>query len=142
MGIREGGCECGELRYALDGDSLALAVCHCTHCQRQSGSAFSMSMVVPRQNLQISKGTPTCFETTAESGARKQCFICGRCGIRIYNALSSLPDTYNLKPGTLDETSDLQPNFHVWTSSKQPWTPIPEGVPCFEENPSALKSDA
>ena len=139
MEIREGGCECRDIRYALEGDPLALAACHCGQCQRQSGSAFSMSMVVPRDNLRITAGTPLCYETTADSGARKQCFICGRCGVRIYNALSSLPVTYNLKPGTLDDTSGFQPNFHVWVSNKQAWTPIPEGAQCFERNPAGLK---
>jgi hypothetical protein len=48
---RQGGCLCGALRYEISGEPLAVAVCHCPDCQVQSGSAFSMSMLVPRERL-------------------------------------------------------------------------------------------
>jgi hypothetical protein len=46
--VREGGCQCGRVRYRVEGEPLTLGICHCTECQRQSGSAFGMSMVTPK----------------------------------------------------------------------------------------------
>ena len=132
--ILEGGCQCGKVRYRIEGDPLAVAACHCTECQRQSGSAFSMSMIVPREAFQPS-GELRSFTRDAASGATVECFFCPQCGTRIHHQPSSMPKTVNVKPGTLDDTSWLQPALHVWVSSKQPWTPIPEGVPTTPGNP-------
>lgn len=134
-GTREGGCQCGGLRYEVSGDPLAVIVCHCSACQRQSGSAFGMSMIVGRDAFRWLAGEPRTFTTLADSGATKLCVFCGGCGGRIYNALSSLPTVFNIKPGTLDDTSWLEPSLHAWLDSKQSWAPVPDGVRCFARNP-------
>lgn len=131
----EGGCLCGKLRYAISGEPLATVVCHCRDCQVQSGSAFGMTMVVKREHFEWSSGEPRKFAMKADSGTNKDCVFCGDCGTRILNELDRLPDTVNLKPGTLDDTSWLNPAAHVWVSSKQPWVPIPESSAKFEKNP-------
>ena len=131
----QGGCECGGLRYVISGDPIAVAACHCTQCQRQSGSAFAMSMVVRRDAFRWLSGEPRTYETRADSGALKECVFCPECGIRIYNALSSMPATFNVKPGTLDDTSGLVPVMHVWLDSKQPWVPVPKESKQFQRKP-------
>jgi len=73
----------------------------------------------------------------AESGTGKDCVFCGDCGARILNELERLPTTFNLKPGTLDDTSWFQPRAHVWIARKRSWVPIPDGSPQFEHNPDA-----
>jgi hypothetical protein len=133
--LREGGCQCGGLRYELSAEPVAVIACHCTDCQKQSGSAFGMSLIVSRKAFRWLEGKPRSFVTAGDSGAPKDCFFCGDCGNRIYNALSTMPDVLNLKPGTLDHRSWLKPAMHVWLDSKQPWTPIPAGVRCFDRNP-------
>ena len=135
-GERQGGCACGEIRYALEGEPLAVTICHCTQCQQQSGSAFSMSMIVPRDRFRLLAGAPSTFETQADSGASKDCVFCPTCGVRLYNALSSMPATINVKPGTLDDTSGIEPKLEVWCSSKQDWLELPERRPRFGQNPT------
>ena len=135
--LREGGCQCGGLRYGLSKPPLVTIACHCTDCQRQSGSAFGMTMVVPRDGFRWLAGKPRIYRTHGDSGTSKDCAFCPECGNRIYNALGNLPDTLNLKPGTLDDTSDFAPAMHVWLSSRQPWTPLLEGTRCFQKNPGA-----
>jgi len=136
MSGRTGGCQCGALRYEIRGEPVAVAACHCRDCQRQSGSAFSMSLLVPRDAFHwTTDALPGHFEGRADSGAVKDCVFCPRCGVRIYNALSSNPANFNVKPGTLDETADLEPVLHVWLSRRQRWVPLPEGARQFENNP-------
>jgi hypothetical protein len=130
----EGGCQCGALRYRISGKPVALIACHCTECQRQSGSAFGMSLIVPRDSFEIT-GEPKVFTRTSDSGNRVDCAFCERCGTRIFHRPQRLPDTLNVKPGTLDDTSWLEPRAHVWTKSKQPWVPIPEGAKQIESQP-------
>jgi len=132
---REGGCLCGNLRYAISGEPLATVACHCSDCQVQSGSAFGMTMVVKREGFEWLRGDPRKFAMKADSGTDKDCLFCGECGTRILNELSRLPKSVNLKPGTLDDTSWLKPVAHVWVSSAQGWVPIPESMKTFEKNP-------
>jgi len=125
-----GVCQCGRVRYTLVGDAYRLNVCHCLDCQRQSGSAFGMSLVIKPESFQLDAGQLRTFVTTADSGRDKTCAFCGDCGVRIYNRTSAL---MSIKPGTLHDTSWLQPHAHYWTRSKQAWTPLPGDVPCFAE---------
>ena len=130
-----GGCSCGAIRYEVDAAPLATVACHCTQCQVQSGSAFSISMMLPASGLRIVQGTPSECLLRADSGAAKHAMFCGRCGTRLYNRNEAMPSTVNLKPGTLDDTSVVAPQMHVWTASRQPWVSIPDELPSFEHNP-------
>jgi hypothetical protein len=132
---REGGCLCGNLRYAISGEPLATIACHCRDCQTQSGSAFGLTMVVNREHFEWLAGEPRTFISEADSGTLKNCRFCGDCGTRVLNELDKLPTTFNLKPGTLDDTSWFQPVAHVWVSRKQTWVAIPDSVTQFDENP-------
>ena len=132
---REGGCQCGQVRYRFEGAPLAIAACHCTECQRQSGSAFGMSLLVPENSFQLTAGKLRDFTRSSDSGRPVRCAFCPDCGTRIYHDPTYAQGILNIKPGTLDDTSWLEPTAHVWTGSKQPWTPIPEGGRCFEKQP-------
>jgi hypothetical protein len=123
-----GACQCGHVRYAIDGAVQRLNVCHCRDCQRQSGSAFGMSLVIAPDAFRLQSGTLKTFLTVADSGRQKTCAFCPECGVRIYNATSAL---MSVKAGTLDDTSSLTPDAHYWVVRKQAWTPLPADVPCF-----------
>ena len=139
---REGGCQCGGIRYRVEGEPLVVAVCHCTECQRQSGSAFGMSLIVARDAFQVEKGELRMFTRPTDSGGTTDCYFCPDCGTRIVQQPSSMPKTCNIKPGTLDDTTALKPTLQVWLASKQPWTPLAEGLTNFTHNPTqATRSD-
>ena len=108
---------------------LRLNVCHCRDCQRQSGSAFGMSLVIPAETFVLHAGELNTFELRADSGRIKTCAFCPRCGVRIYNQTSAL---FSIKAGTLDDTSWLVPDAHYWTKRKQAWTALPDDLPCYE----------
>jgi len=126
---QSGGCQCGYVRYSLDGEVFRLNVCHCRDCQRQSGSAFGMSLVIEPKTLSLTSGELHTFELTADSGRVKTCAFCPKCGVRIYNRTSAL---CSVKAGTLDDTRWLVPDAHYWTRSRQAWTALPAGIPCYE----------
>jgi len=102
-----GGCQCGALRYVLDAEPIWLAACHCTECQRQSGSAFGMSMLVKETSLTV-KGATKRFTRIADSGNENTGVFCPECGVRIYQIPRYAKDVLVLKPGTLDDTSWLR----------------------------------
>jgi hypothetical protein len=132
--VHQGGCQCGAVRYRIDGEPVTTAACHCRDCQMQSGSAFGMSMILSENQFAIAKGEPKRFTKTADSGVKIDCVFCDQCGTRICHVPQG-KETVNVKPGTLDDTSWFSPSVHVWTRSKQPWVVIPEGAACLETQP-------
>jgi hypothetical protein len=120
------------VRYRVDGAPLGLVVCHCTECQRQSGSAFGMSLAVRSGSFRLLSGELKEFTVTCDSGRRKRCTFCPSCGTRIYHQVAS--EALSVKAGTLDDTSGLNPSVHYWTKRKQPWVSVPEGARCIEDD--------
>ena len=125
--VIDGGCQCGRVRYRVEGKPpLGLAVCHCTECQRQSGSAFGMSLAIATAAFTLRSGDLKTFDVICDSGRIKTCAFCPECGTRIYHQTEN---GMSLKAGTLDDTSWLKPDSHYWTKRKQPRVVIPDGVP-------------
>jgi hypothetical protein len=120
-----GGCQCGEVRYRFEGEPIELTVCHCRECQRQSGSAFGMSLSIPAEGFELLSGDLRFFEAVCDSGREKSCAFCPTCGTRIYHRTDA---GVSIKAGTLDDTSRLRPTAHYWTKCKQPWVAIPDEV--------------
>jgi hypothetical protein len=130
--VREGGCQCGYVRYRLDAEPFGVVACHCQECQRQSGSAFGMSMGVRTDSFRLLSGELNTFSVACDSGRTKRCTFCPRCGTRIHHSTSDA--VLSVKAGTLDDTSWLRPAEHYWTKRKQPWVVIPEGARCIEDD--------
>jgi hypothetical protein len=122
------------VRYRITVEPLLLVACHCKECQRQSGSAFGMSLVVPKPGFAV-QGQLKLFERTSDKGRLLRCFFCPECGTRIHHEPSYGAPVCNVKAGTLDDTSWLEPKLHTWVQSKQPWTLIPEGIPTLLTQP-------
>lgn len=137
-----GRCQCSGIRYEIRSQPVSLAACHCSECKRQSGTAFGMSLIVPREGFVLLAGTPSSWTRPADRGGSVECFFCPDCGTRIYHASTNMSLTYNVKPGTLDDPSWLEPRVHVFAARRLPWVQIPEGVPALEEGPPAAPPDA
>ena len=136
----QGSCQCGEVHYQIKGEPLLLYRCHCTECQKQSGSGFGMSMWVRNDDFEILKGSLKYFQRIADSGGKMECFFYGNCGVRIFHKTLNIKQDYIvLKPGTLHNTQTLQPTADIWLKSKQAWfepsdeTDHFEGPPDFKE---------
>ena len=122
-----GGCQCGAVRYELTGAPERLYACHCKECQRQTGSAFGMTLLVKENGLKIS-GELKKFERISDAGNRVTAYFCPNCGVRIYGIPRYVKGLFSLKPGTLDDTSWLRPTAMLWLKSAQSWCNIPDDV--------------
>ncbi len=121
-----GGCQCGAVRYEIGAMPTLLYACHCKGCQKQSGSAFGMSLFVSRAAVAITAGTPKVWHCTTESGRTQTRLFCGDCGSRLFHNPDANPDQSVLKPGTLDDTGWLRPVAHIFAESAQPWVHLSE----------------
>lgn len=129
-----GGCQCGAVRYRISADHLTSYACHCRECQKQSASAFGISVPVFEADLEIT-GMTTSWRRPTDSGSHTRCFFCPTCGSRLYHAGENRPGLVTIKGGSLDDAAGLQPVAHIWAVSKQDWVVLPEGVPQWEYQP-------
>ena len=135
MTVRLGGCQCGSVRFRVEGPPLGLYVCHCRECQKQSASAFGLSLVVARSGFSFISGQPRAWSRTTDSGGRLNCYFCTDCGSRLFHESAPSSDTVTIKAGCLDEPVDLSSAVHIWTKRKVPGLTLPQGAKEFAEEP-------
>ncbi len=129
-----GQCQCGNIRYRINGEPLTLYACHCLDCQAQSSSAFGLSMWVNFDDFELQQGKLKSWSTRADDDTEKQCAFCPNCGTRIYHA--SDDSIISLKAGSLDDKSQLKPVAHIWTKRAHDWIALEkQGVICCTEHP-------
>lgn len=134
-----GGCSCASIRYQIDSFPLGLYACHCTDCQRQSGSAFAMTMPVATLSFSITDGAPKAWRRSV-GDAQVTAWICDNCGVRLYGERDVRPGSLNVRAGTLDDTSWLRPAAHLFMRSAPRWECFADSSICFETWPDDLKA--
>ena len=128
----KGGCQCGAVRFEISAEPLTAYVCHCITCQKQSGSAFGMAIVVPTDAIAVLEGGTSTFIKTADSGRESDCVFCPKCGNRLFHHIKADAAMSMVKTGLLDDASDIIPVAHLWTSRALNWVTIPNDVLIFE----------
>jgi hypothetical protein len=133
-----GGCQCGEIRYEIASRRvLTLVCCHCRECQRQSASAFGMSMIMPRSALTLLHGTPKTWQRRSDRGTVNRAHFCPTCGVRIFHDGGDASAEISLKAGTLDDTGVLEPVGQIWIKRAQPWLRLPDDALIYEGEPES-----
>ncbi len=130
---RSGGCLCGAVRYDAPWPPLALVVCHCRNCQKQSGSALSVVAMLPRDSLRVA-GDMRLFEDRSETGNPVFRHFCPSCGSPLVTDTPAAREAGHIfiKAGTFDETADFAPTTHFWSCRAQQWLIFPDGVTRLE----------
>ena len=124
----EGGCACGSVRYALLVAPMFVHCCHCSYCQRETGSAFVINALVEAGQVDLRAGRPRRVEVPTVSGRGQGIVRCPECHVALWShyAFAGVGEmTRFLRVGTLDEPARLPPDIHIFTSSRLPWVAIP-----------------
>jgi hypothetical protein len=129
---REGGCACGEVRYRLTSRPMFVHCCHCLNCQRQTGSAFVVNLLIEADRVELLAGEPVAISVPRdEAGKRKQkIYRCPTCQIAVFSQYTRRAIWF-VRAGTLDDPSGVEPDVHIFTRSKLPWVTLPDDVPAF-----------
>lgn len=130
-----GGCQCGQVRYEFSEMPLELYVCHCKECQKQSASAFGISVFVSRDSFSVTKGEPKFWSRPTDTGNTLECAFCPSCGSRLWHQSRGSAKIISIKGGSLDSPIDISEAIHIWTSRKLPGVCIPEAAAQFLEEP-------
>ena len=129
-GEREGGCACGEVRYRLASEPLFVHCCHCLNCQRQTGSAFVINILIETDRLVVLTGEPQQVSVPRSGGKKQEIWRCPTCQTALYSQYTT-PRIRFVRAGTLDDPASVAPDVHIFTRSKLPWVVLPDSVPTF-----------
>jgi hypothetical protein len=131
-----GGCLCGAIRYTLSAAVSGLRACHCTNCQKTSGSGSSVNAVVQGKDFALTQGAPKCYAAKADSGRTLLRFFCGNCGSPIYSQRENSPERIVVRAGTFDDSSAMKIAANIWTKSARPWSHIDPDTEQLPGNPA------
>ena len=132
----EGGCFCGAVRYAAEGEPLFKGQCHCRQCQYHAGGAPNIFIAMPAAGFKYTKGMPSAFSRSDAPVFSAKREFCPTCGVQLVTKAAPLPDVVFLKVGTLDEPAAFgAPEMAIFTCDKQAFHLIADGVPTFDKMP-------
>lgn len=130
----DGGCTCGAVRYRMTGPPLIVHCCHCTWCQRETGSAFALNAYIEAERVTLLRGRPELVPTPSASGKGQKIARCPACRVAVWSHYPGAGDAICfVRVGTLDKAGLLPPDIHIYTSTKQPWVVIPAGARAVPE---------
>ncbi len=128
----EGGCGCGAVRYQLQSVPMFVNCCHCTDCQRQTGSAFVINALIETDRIALLSGAPKPVAMPTSSGRPHDVYRCPVCATALWSDYGGRPALRFVRVGTLDRAADLAPDAYIFVRSKLPWVVIPEAAPAFD----------
>jgi hypothetical protein len=127
---REGGCACGAVRYRLASEPLFVHCCHCLNCQRQTGSAFVVNLLIEADRVEMLDGAPEAVDLPRDDGSAQRVYRCPTCRIALFSEYTR-PEVRFVRAGTLDDPRGVAPDVHIFTRSKVGWVALPPDVPAF-----------
>ena len=128
-----GQCACKEVVYELKREPMFVNCCHCTWCQRESGSAFALNALIESSNVKLIKGKLEIIDTPSNSGQGQRYFRCAKCKVALWSEYNGAGDKIKfIRAGTLTNANAIKPNAHIFTSTKLDWVKLDDNIPQFE----------
>ncbi|MDO9356060.1 MAG: GFA family protein [Solirubrobacteraceae bacterium] len=128
-----GGCGCGAVRYEVSEPLIAAAYCHCTICQRRTGTAVQASAMAAYGSITVTAGDEhlRSWQPTPQSNAKQ---FCGTCGSALFAVNADDPEIVFVRLGSVDGDPGIRPGARQFVAYAAPWEPIPDdGLPRFDE---------
>lgn len=140
--VHEGGCLCGDVRFRALAPPVRVTVCHCTFCQRLTGSAFLVEPIFKKADIAFAGATPKSYDHRSDSSHKRVTVkFCGRCGTTLCLDLERFPDILGVCAGTFDDPNwfDRSRCRHIFTRSAQTGVVLPADTEVYQEH--ALRLD-
>lgn len=125
-----GQCHCGHVRYEAEIDPADIVICHCTDCQRLTGSAYRVTAIVATRNLRLTANPPKIYRKLGDNGRPRLQSFCPECGSPVFTTGEGEDAaTTGIRIGTIDQRRDLRPSRQIWCRSSLPWVEDLGGMP-------------
>ena len=127
-----GGCGCGAVRFEVSAPLQGAGYCHCTRCQRRSGTAASANARLSPGSLRIVQGEDRLRAWSPQGGNQK--LFCGDCGSALFARKPGESEMFGVRLGAFDGDPGVRPSWHQYVDYAASWEPIPEdGLPRYPE---------
>jgi hypothetical protein len=127
-----GGCGCGAVRFELTEPPVTALYCHCTRCQRRTGTAAAVTARVAPGSVRVTSGEERIARWTPPDGLVKA--FCADCGSALFAEHRDGGTIAAVRMGAFDGDPGVRPSVRQYTAYAAPWEPIPDdGLPRFSE---------
>lgn len=130
----KGGCMCGQVHYEIAAEPVMAGHCHCTDCQKNSGSGHTEHVMFPKAAVKVT-GKVSEYKSKADSGNTKIHAFCPTCGSPVYATSSGFPDMMTVRAGSLENPEIFKPQMAVYAIRRRPWDHMDPKVPSFDRMP-------
>jgi hypothetical protein len=120
----QGGCLCGAVRFEITAPFLSAGYCHCTHCQRRTGTGSSANGRVAQESFQLLQGQEQLRAFQPETGVPK--LFCATCGSALFSGQPLSDEQVAVRLGALDRDPGIRPQYRQFVDSAAPWEPLPQ----------------
>lgn len=129
-----GKCSCGNVEYQLLRHPMFVHCCHCSWCQRETGSAFAINALIETPFVRVTKGSTSSSKILSNSGTGQTVVHCPSCRSVLWSHYGAAGDKVAfVRVGTLDTPDHCKPDIHIFTSTKQDWVVLSDDAPIVEE---------
>ena len=128
----KGRCACGGVRYRLTSAPMFVHCCHCLNCQRHTGSAFVINLLIEADRVELEGDVPQPVDMPLDGGSPNRIFRCPTCRVAVWSEYGGRSQVLFVRSGTLEDPGAVSPDVHIYTRSKLPWIELPASVPAFE----------
>ena len=126
-----GGCLCGAVRFEIDTPLVGAGYCHCTRCQRRTGTAAAASARVTPGSLRFTQGEELIRSWQPPDDGWAKAF-CSACGSALYSQDPHDPEAIGVRMGAFDGDPGIRPSSRAHVATAAVWEPIPDdGLPRF-----------
>ncbi|KAH8796709.1 Mss4-like protein [Hyaloscypha finlandica] len=133
MSADHGKCHCGQIEWQVKLEDRAHILCHCDTCKKLGGGAYSLNQIVPKENLQITKGKLNTYTYHGDSGKPVNCFYCPNCTTHIYHHQTVMGDKIVVRTILLDQGKSLKAGAEIFGKDRLSW--VKEVAQTFEVLP-------
>ena len=140
----QGHCSCNQLRYRVEKKPMIVHCCHCSWCQRETGSAFVINAVLETDAIKVLSGKSETIDTPSASGKGQKITRCNVCHVAVWSQYSGAGENIRfLRVGTLENPDECPPDVHIYTSTRLDWVKLPDNASVVPEYyiPSEVWSD-
>lgn len=134
-----GSCLCGAVQYEVEGSPMWMGHCHCAHCRKQHGSAFSTYAGWPSERFRFLSGQDRVKGYASSPGIARQ--FCEVCGSSLFFASEGNTAGVSIALGTLEGDPGMRAQMHIFVASKVPWYDIQDGLPQFDAYPPGMQPE-
>ena len=128
-----GGCLCGAVRFELSAPPRSASYCHCTRCQRRTGTAASAQAQIDGAAFRFTAGDDRVQVWRHPDGGWEKAF-CRTCGAQLFSRDPDDPAQMSVRMSAFDEDPGVRPSYRTFTAYAAAWEPIPDdGLPRYPE---------